>query len=101
MPPLNIPECQITDSLLSLYIFDTVSRHETITESISICITDPYSCVCQLVRMCACACVCACVCVCVCVHTSVYTYAHVSSSTRYTAVVVHSSLVIFDEHLVW
>ena len=45
---LNIPECHITDLSLSLYISDTVSRHETISESISICITDPYSCVCQL-----------------------------------------------------
>ena len=84
---LNIPECHIRDSSHIRFYWSTVSRHETITVSISICVTDPYSCVCHLcafVRMCACACVCVCVCV----------YAHVSSSalysmSRYTAVVVH------------
>ena len=50
-----------------------------------------------------------CVCVFVCVHTSVYVYAQVSSSrvrmSRYATGVVrtfnkHSSLAIFNEHLV-
>ena len=88
---LNIPECHITDSSLSLYIFNTVSRHETISESISICITDPYSCVCQLrafVRMCAYACVCArvcvCVCVCVCVYICLCIHTHMRVQVPYT-----------------
>ena len=67
---LNIPECHIRDSSLSLrFYWSTVSRHETITVLISICITDPYSCECHLcafVRMCASARVCV--------------YAHVNSS---------------------
>ena len=49
-------------------------------------------------------CMCVCVCVCVCVHMSVYIQAHVSSSVLYRSNVTfdtHSSLVIFDEHLVW
>ena len=99
---LNIPECHITDSSLSLYIFDSLgAQYHDMKLSLYHCIniliyiTDPYSCVCHLcafVHMCACACVCACARV--CVHLSVYTYVHVSSSTlksmsRYTAVVVH------------
>ena len=114
----------ITQLVHIQFSWSTVSRHETITVLISICITDPYSCVCQLcafVRMCACACVCvhvcvcvhacACVCVCVCVCTYVCVYIctcefkypieyvkiYRSSGTFDT----HSSLVIFGEHLVW
>ena len=89
---VNIPECHITDSSLSLYIFDTVSRHETNSESISICITDPYSCVCVRVYI-----------RCVYIRTREFKYPieyvkiYRSSGTFDT----HSSLVIFDEHLVW
>ena len=106
---LNIPECHMTDSSLSLCKFDswsTVSRHGTINELISICITDPYSCVRAIYLS---LCICVLVHACVCVHTSVYICTcefkfpieyhkiYHSSGTFDT----HSGLVIFDEHLVW
>ena len=87
---LNIPECHITDSSLSLYTFDSLGaqyhdmklslnryRHASQIPTRVCAIYVPLC-----VRMCACACMCAraCVCVCVRVHTSVYIYAHVSSS---------------------
>ena len=96
---LNIPECHIRDSSLSLrFYWSTVLRHETITVSISICITDPYSCECHLcafVRMCASARVCIRTCEFKCPIEYVKIYR--SSGTFDT----HSSLAIFDEHLVW
>ena len=106
---LNIPECHITDSSLSLYIFNTVSQHETISESISICITDPYSCVCaNYVPLCVCVLAHVCVCVrvyirCVYIRTCEFKYPieYVKIYRSCGTFDTHSSLVIFDEHLVW
>ena len=73
---LNIPECHIRDSSLSLYIFDSIGaqyhdmklslyRYRYVSQ-----IPTRVCHLCAFVRMCACACARACVCV----------YAHVSSS---------------------
>ena len=66
---LNIPECHITDSSLSLYIFDTVSRHETISESIRYVSQIPTRVCANYVPLCVCVLVHKCARVCVCVHT--------------------------------
>ena len=104
---LNIPEYHITDSSLSLYIFNSLGaqyhnmklslyRYRYISQiPTHVCANYVPLCVCVLVHACVCLCmhvymhvcacvrVCVCVCVyiCLCVHTSVYTYAHVSLST--------------------
>ena len=83
---LNIPECHIRDSSLSLYIFNSIgAQYHDMKLSLY-----RYRYVSQIpTRVCAIYVpLCACVLVCVCV------YAHVSSSalwsmSRYTAVVVH------------
>ena len=81
---LSIPECHITDSSLSLYIFDSLGaqyhdmklplyQYRYVSQiPTRVCVS----------TMCLCAYVCLWMhaCVCMCVHTSVYTYAHVSSS---------------------
>ena len=72
---LNIPECHITDSSLSLYIFDSLgaqyhdmklSLYQYINmyhRSLLVCV--PSMCLCAYVHACVHACVCVCVCVCV------------------------------------
>ena len=114
---LNIPEYHITDSSHRLYIVDSLGaqyhdmklslyRYQYVSQiPTRVCANYVPLCVCVHV------CVCLCVCVCVCVYTYVCVYIHTcefkypieyvkiyrSSSTFDT----HSSLVIFDEHLVW
>ena len=122
---LNIPECHITDSSLSLYIFDSLGaqyhdmklslyRYRYVSQiPTRVCANYVPLCVCVLVHACVCMCVCVCmrvrVCVCVCTYVCVYIctcefkypieYVKIyrSSGTFDT----HSSLVIFGEHLVW
>ena len=120
---LNILECHITDSSLSLYIFDSLgAQYHDIKLSlyqyryvsqIPTCVCANYVplCICVLVHACVCVCVyvcvyvCVCVCVCVCVYIRTcefkcpieYVKIYRISGTFDT----HSSLVIFDEHLVW
>ena len=120
----NIPECHITDSSLSLYIFHSLgaqyhdmklslNRYQCASQiPTHVCAIYVPLCVCVLVRVCVCVCVCVCECVCVCVcvyNVCVYIrtcefkcpieYVKIyrSSGTFDT----YSSLVIFDEHLVW
>ena len=116
---LNIPECHIRDSSLSLYIFDSLGaqyhdmklslyRYRYVsqipTRVCAICVP-----LCACVLVCACVCVRACVRVCVCTYICVYMHTcefkcpieyvkiYCSSGTFDT----HSSLAIFDKHLVW
>ena len=98
---LNIPECHIRDSLLSLYIFDSIgAQYHDI--KLSLC---RYRYVSQIpTRVCAIYVpLCACVLVRVCIHTCEfkcpieYVKIYRSSGTFDT----HSSLGIFEENLVW
>ena len=77
---LNIPECHIRDSSLSLYIFDSLgAQYHDMKPSLY-----RYRYVSQIpTRVCAiyvplCACACVCVCTYICVYNYIYT--HVSSS---------------------
>ena len=99
---LNIPECHIRDSSFSLYIFDSIgAQYHNMKLSLYryryVSQIPTHVCVCHLcafVRMCACACV--------CIRSFEfecpieYVKIYCSSGTFDT----HSSLAIFDEHLV-
>ena len=100
---LNIPECHIRDSSLSLYIFDSIGaqyhdmklslyRYRYVSQiPTHVCAIYVPLCTCVLVR----------VCVCVCIRTCEFKYPikyvkiYHSSGTFDT----HSSLAIFDKHL--
>ena len=104
---LNIPECHIRDSSLSLYIFDSIGvqyhymklslyRYRYVSQiPTHVCAIYVPLCACVLVRarVCVCACVCTCEFKCPIEYVKIYR----SSGTIDT----HSSLAIFDEHLVW
>ena len=90
---LNIPECHIRDSSLSLYIFDSIgAQYHDIKLSLyqyqyasqiptRVCAIYVPLCTSVLVRVYACVCACACVCLHACVGVCVreYTRVHVSS----------------------
>ena len=112
---LNIPECHITDSLLSLYIFDSLGAQyhdmklslyqyiDIYHRSLLMCV--PSMCLCAYVCLCMRVCIRVCVCTYVCVYLRTcefkypieYVKIYRSSGTFDT----HSSMAIFDEHLVW
>ena len=104
---LNIPECHIRDSSLSLYIFDSIGaqyhdmklslyRYQYVSQiPTHVCAIYVPLCACVLVRTPACVCVYICTCEFKCPLEYVKIYR--SSGTIDT----HSSLAIFDEHLVW
>ena len=78
---LNIPECHITDSSLSLYIFDSLGaqyhdmklslyRYQYVSQiPTRVCANYVPLCVCVLVHVCVCVCVCVCVYIRLCIHT--------------------------------
>ena len=111
---LNIPECHIRDSSLSLYIFDSIGAQyhdmklslyryryaSQIPTCVCVCHLCAFvrmcACVCVCVRVCACVgvCVCVCVracvgvCVCVCIHTCEFK-CPIEYVKIYRSVVVH------------
>ena len=78
---LNIPECHITDSSLSLYIFDSLgAQYHDMKLSLNryryasqipthVCAIYVPLCVCALVHACVCVCVCVCVYIRLCIYT--------------------------------